>query len=66
MFSVWQYVRVQTHSMQIFVLKCILNKDIRYVFLNIRDMCILNRGIYFKIQMQISILKFKISVFYDK
>ena len=37
----------------------------RYVFLNTRDICILT-DFYNKIQMQIFILNFKISVLYDK
>ena len=40
----------------------------RYVFLNIKDICSLNRDICIKIQVQIYIyiLKIKISVFCDK
>ena len=34
--------------------------------LKIKDICIFKRDIYIKIQMQISILKFKISVLYFK
>ena len=58
--------------MQIFVLKCrCLYFEYRFRslhtgILKLTGICIFKRAIYIKIQMQISILKFKISVLYDK